>query len=34
VLADHADIAKDLHSRLVQWLTEIGAPEAAISVYR
>lgn len=34
VLADHADIAKDLHSRLVQWLTEIGAPEEAISVYR
>ena len=33
VIADHQDIAQDLHAKLIQWLRDIDAPPAAIDVY-
>ncbi len=33
VIADHGDVAEELHARLLQWLEEIEAPGDAIEVY-
>ena len=33
VIADHADVAQDMHARLTGWLKEIGAPDEALDVY-
>ncbi|MGC9348956.1 MAG: sulfatase family protein [Anaerolineae bacterium] len=33
IIDDHPDIAEEMHSRLIQWLSDVGAPEEAIEVY-
>ncbi len=34
VIADHPDVAKDMHRRFIGWFEEIGAPADALDVYR